>query len=300
MDRLTEKIQNYNKILNVQIGLFRLEIHDFSEKVFQEALLNALSHRNYEQSGSVYVKHYPDKIVISNPGGFIDGITEKNIITHPSCPRNKLIAETLQRLKYVQRTGQGVDIIFKNMISMGKHFPVYQQFSDSIQLSIYSETEDIEFVKFIIKEQESKQITLSLSELMVLRYVVDNKDIKLSVAKEITQMNELDTRACFFKLVKLGLIQLVGKKYTLTERVYDEIKLDVDYTRDKTITYIKAKYLILEYLKKEESISRAKVEELCASTKKRSLAILQDMIDENLIKFVPKGKYSIYALVNKK
>ena len=62
-----------------------------------------------------YVKHYPDKIVIENPGAFLDGITENNIITHPSVPRNKLIAETLQHLKYVQRTGQGVDIIFREI-----------------------------------------------------------------------------------------------------------------------------------------------------------------------------------------
>ena len=120
LDRLTEKIQNENKIENVQIGLFRLEVADFSEKVFQEALLNALSHRDYQQMGAVYVKHYPDKIVIENPGGFLDGITADNIITHPSAPRNKLIAETLQSLKYVQRTGQGVDIIYKEMVSMGK------------------------------------------------------------------------------------------------------------------------------------------------------------------------------------
>lgn len=46
----------------------------------------------------------------------MDGITADNIITHPSSPRNKLIAETLQSLRYVQRTGQGVDIIYKDMI----------------------------------------------------------------------------------------------------------------------------------------------------------------------------------------
>lgn len=35
LDRLTEKVQNDNKIQNLQIGLFRLEIADFSEKVFR-------------------------------------------------------------------------------------------------------------------------------------------------------------------------------------------------------------------------------------------------------------------------
>ena len=80
-----------------------MEIVDFTLKVFHEALLNALAHRDYQNQGSVYVKHYPDKVVIENPGGFPEGITQNNIITHPSVSRNKLIAETLQRLKYVQR-----------------------------------------------------------------------------------------------------------------------------------------------------------------------------------------------------
>ena len=147
LDRLTEKIQNDNKILNIQIGLFRMEVADYSEKVFQEALLNALSHRDYESMASIYVKQYPGHILIENPGGFLDGITENNIITHASSPRNKLIAETLQRLKYVQRTGQGVDIIYKETVSMGKPYPIYRHYNDSVQLTIYSSTEDIDFVK---------------------------------------------------------------------------------------------------------------------------------------------------------
>ena len=194
LDRLTEKIQNDNKIQNVQIGLFRLEIADFSEKVFQEALLNALSHRDYQQMGAVYVKHYPDKVVIENPGGFLEGITEKNIITHPSMPRNKLIAETLQRLKYLQRTGQGVDIIFKEMISMGKPFPKYRVFNDAVQLTIESATEDLEFVKFIEKEQDTKQIFMSLAELMILRYIMENSKIKLAKVQELAQISEDEAR----------------------------------------------------------------------------------------------------------
>lgn len=50
LDRLTEKNQNSNKIVNVQVGLFRLEVVDFSEKVFQKALLNAIAHRDYQRT----------------------------------------------------------------------------------------------------------------------------------------------------------------------------------------------------------------------------------------------------------
>lgn len=125
--------------------------------------MNALSHRDYQKLGAVYVKHYPDKIVIENSGGFLDRITEKNTITHPYAHRNKLIAEILQRLKHVQRTGKGVNIIFRETESMGKPYPVYRVFYDTVQLKIASATEYVDFVKFIDKEQNEKQIFRSLS-----------------------------------------------------------------------------------------------------------------------------------------
>ena len=101
-------------------------MYDFSEAVFQEALLNALAHRSYEDMAPIYVKHYPTKIVIENPGGFPGDINESNIITHQSIPRNKLIAMTLQHLKYVQRSGQGVDIMFQSIHNVGNQVPKLQ------------------------------------------------------------------------------------------------------------------------------------------------------------------------------
>lgn len=296
LDRLTEKVQNDNKIQNVQIGLFRLEIADFSEKVFQEALLNALSHRDYQQLGAVYVKHYPDKIVIENPGGFLEGITERNIITHPSVPRNKLIAETLQRLKYVQRTGQGVDIIFREMVSMGKPYPVYRVFNDAVQLTIASATEYVDFVKFIVNEQDTKQIFLSLSELMILRYVADNRQIKLDKAQELTQVSDDEVRRNFSNLIKYGLIELSGKCYMLTARVYEAVKSDVEYTRDKMVQYIKAKGMILDYLKRNKSIKNSVIRELCGFSKQQARTTIDKMLDENLILRVGAGSATEYRM----
>lgn len=297
LDRLTEKIQNDNKIQNVQIGLFRLEVADFSERVFQEALLNALSHRDYQAMGAVYVKHYPDRVVIENPGGFLDGITEKNIITHPSAPRNKLIAETLQRLKYVQRTGQGVDIIYRDMVSMGKAYPKYYVFSDAVSLTLMSATENLSFVKFIVNEQEKKQIFLSLSELMIMRYLAENKKIRLSEIQELAQISDEMARKNCSNLVKLGLIESVGKEYMLTARVYNMVKSDIDYTRDKVVRYIKAKEMILEYLDKNEYITNAIIQELCGFSKQQARATIDKMRNETLIEIVGSARQARYIRV---
>lgn len=295
IDRLTEKIQDVNKIVNVQVGLFRLEVAEFPEKVFQEALLNALAHRDYQNTGAVYVKHYPDKVVIENPGGFLDGITAKNIITHPSAPRNKLIAETLQRLKYVQRTGQGVDIIFKEMVSMGKPYPEYRSYNDAVSLTIYSSIDDMEFVKFIVREQEKQQHIMSLAELMILRYLTDNKKILLSDVSDITQIPLDDARRSCNNLIKLGLVEVVGKEYMLTAKMYEAIKSDVEYTRDRAVQYIKAKNMILEYLQRNDAITNPTVQELCGFTKQQARTVIDKMRKEEIITITGSGKNAKYV-----
>lgn len=296
IDRLSEKIQDSNRIVNVQVGLFRLEIVDFPEKVFQEALLNALSHRDYQSQGTVYVKHYPDKIVIENPGEFLDGITENNIITHPSVPRNKLIAETLQHLKYVQRTGQGVDIIFREMISSGKPFPEYKSYNDAVSLTIYSAIDDIDFVKFIANEENGLSRSFSLSELMILRYLKDNRKITMSEAESLIQEARDQAQNACNNLKRYGLIELSGNEYMLTAKIYDELKNSVDYTKDKAIQYIKAREMILEYIRDRGFINNELVRELCGFSQKQARIILQRMRKENLIELSEKGRYAKYII----
>lgn len=296
IDRLSEKIQDSNRIVNVQVGLFRLEIVDFTLKVFQEALLNALTHRDYQNQGSVYVKHYPDKIVIENPGGFPEGITQNNIITHPSVPRNKLIAETLQRLKYVQRTGQGVDIIYRDMVSSGKSYPEYRSYSDAVSLTMYGGIDDIEFVKFIAEEQNSRQRNFSLAELMILRYLTDNRKISFSEAKELSQGTRDITQKSLNSLIKKGLIEISGKKYMLTAKMYQAVKSDIEYMQDKVLQYVKAKGLILEYIQRTGEITNAQVQDLCGYTRQQARMTLDKMRKESLIVLQGKGRYAKYVM----
>jgi len=251
LDRLTEIIESSNYITNIQIGLFRLEVKDFPKNVFQEAILNAICHRDYQSNGAIYVKHYSNKIVIENPGGFPEGINENNIITHPSIPRNKLIAETLQKLKYVQRSGQGVDIIFRDMIFFGKPLPTYSTYSEAVTLTLKSNLEDKNFTKFLIEEQDKNQIIFSTSQIMILKYLKDNGTITLKDASKHAQLSLEDTQGVLNELINYGYVERNGfKKYILTEKVYYSLGDDVGYIKDKEIEYIRAKDMIIQYLKK--------------------------------------------------
>ncbi|WP_096156224.1 hypothetical protein [Bacillus sp. FJAT-45066] len=54
VDRIQQFFEDRNGIQNIQMGLFKLEIQDYPINVFQEALLNAISHRDYESATSIF------------------------------------------------------------------------------------------------------------------------------------------------------------------------------------------------------------------------------------------------------
>ena len=296
LDTLQERIKAYNKLINIQVGLFRLEVYAFSDAVFQEALLNALTHRSYDSPAPIYIRHYPGKIVIENPGGFPDDITVNNIITHQSFPRNRLIALTLQRLKYVQRSGQGVDIMFRSMLIDGKPYPEYSAAPESIRLTLYSTIENKGCVKFVAEEQDRLGHLFSLPKLMILRYLYDHRKIKLIETSNLIQESNSVAHRELEQLRTYGLIEPSGKEYMLTARVYEAVKSDVAYIVDKTISQIQAESRIQEYLTQKPSITSATVQQLCGFNKDQAYRILSKMCGDEILIKNGKGRGTNYSL----
>lgn len=82
----------------------------------------------------------------------------------------------------------------------------------------------------------------------------------------------------------------------LTARVYEAVKSEVEYTRDKTVQYIRAKSMILEYLKKNETIKHSIIRELCGFTKQQARRTIDKMLEEDLIERVGAGSKTVYRL----
>lgn len=296
LDRITEYISSKNSISNLQVGLFRLEINDFPLRVIQEAILNALTHRDYQSAGAIYVKQFPDYLQIDNPGSFPEDITPENIITHPSVPRNRLIAETLQRLKYVQRTGQGVDIIYRDTISFGKPYPEYRISDQSVSLIISNTTEDVDFVRFIVNEQERRHKIFSLMELMVLRFLKDYPRALIGkIAKHIQESTEI-ARKCCKQLRSENLLELSGREYRLSAKSYELLKNTIAYARNPSIQYLKARQMILTFLGKNPFITNEQTRELCGFTRTQARTTLQKMCKEGTIVLTGARRSSKYIL----
>ncbi|MDR1689292.1 MAG: putative DNA binding domain-containing protein [Clostridiales bacterium] len=124
-DRIWELVNLRNDKQHYQDGLFVLPIDTFNERVVREALLNAISHRDYQMAGSVFIRQYRDKLVIESPGGFPQGITVENILDRQS-PRNLLIAKILQLCGLVERSGQGMNLIYELAVREAKYLPDFK------------------------------------------------------------------------------------------------------------------------------------------------------------------------------
>ena len=103
-DELWEIINLRNDVQHYQDGLFILDIPTLNEAAVREALLNAVSHRDYRMGGSVFIRQYPQKIELVSPGGPPPGITLENILREQA-PRNRRIAETFARCGFCTAPG---------------------------------------------------------------------------------------------------------------------------------------------------------------------------------------------------
>jgi ATP-dependent DNA helicase RecG len=83
-----------NDMFQFQEGFIRRDIPTFAESTIREAILNAVSHRDYQQPGSIYIRQYPTRLEIESPGGFPTGVTPETILWK-TVPRNRRIAEAL-------------------------------------------------------------------------------------------------------------------------------------------------------------------------------------------------------------
>ncbi len=89
----------------------RIDMPEYCERSYFEALVNALVHRDYLVNGSeVHIDMFDDRMVIYSPGGMPDGtlIQERVIDTIPSTRRNPILADVFQRLGYMERKGSGL------------------------------------------------------------------------------------------------------------------------------------------------------------------------------------------------
>jgi len=276
--QLTETINARNPIKTLKQGLFHTQIPSFPEEVFREAILNALCHRNYLEPGSVYVRHRPGEMVISNPGGFPEGITPENILTAEPKQRNRLLAEIFEKVGLVDRAGTGRRRIFIPSLAFGKKPPIYEADEHTVKLTIFDGSFDERMAAFVARRQRGG-LEISMEMLLLLSYLKEHADIDTKTAARLLQRAETRARDALDSLCMgaAPLLERRGKKrgvtYHLMPNIAKELIGATTYVRLSGVDSIRYKELIREYVLQTGSIANRECRELLGLGNSRSAQV---------------------------
>jgi ATP-dependent DNA helicase RecG len=263
LDKLISSINVRNPIRTIEGPLFHLSIPDYPERALRESILNAMIHRDYLEPGSVYVRHYEDSLQITNPGGFIGGITPENILHAEAKQRNRLLAEMFQQLGLVDRVGFGRSRIFKGMLTFGKATPSYEATAHTVRLTLYGSHPD-EAIALFIADRQRQGYRFQLDELLILPYLKEHSDINLPEAVKLCQRPEGQMRDILEKFCTEDepWLERRGSTYHLTRWAASAFVGKAFYTLNKSIDVVQWPALVMQYVEHHNSISNRECREL--------------------------------------
>lgn len=98
--------------------LFFREMPEYPEFAWQEAIVNAVAHRDYGQAGNeTEVWFYDDRMEVISPGEVIETLTVERLLERKSyhASRNPLIVRVLADIGLMREEGEGIPRLFEEM-----------------------------------------------------------------------------------------------------------------------------------------------------------------------------------------
>lgn len=300
-EKINEYVQAANYEEEMDVGLFRITIPAIDKRAFREALVNAFCHRDYSPLGRVRIQLESEGLTITNPGGFIEGISVNNLLYAEPSGRNPALADALKRIGLAERTGRGIDRIFEGSLVYGKALPDYSEStSKMVKLFIPNSIPDKAFVQMIFEEQNKSARNLPIQSLMVLNYL---KSVNQATANEIFEYiggNESRIRVTIESLNKSGLIEAKGvgrgRSYMLGEKAYRKTDGRIAYVRQSDIDALRHEELIVKLAEKQGKITRSDVASLLHLNEAQAYRKLKKLADKDVLVLHGKGNGAHYTL----
>lgn len=302
-DRIDAMMEPWNRNHEVMAGLVHVNISDFNHQAFREAMVNAFCHRDYAAMGSVRFLVDEDGLTIANPGGFIQGVSEENLLTAQPHSRNPQLSVILKTAGYAERTGRGVDVIYAGSLAAGGVVPDYSQSSAAaVVLYLRRIVPDEAFVGMVAEEERRRGAPLSVWALIVLSLLREHRRLTLSQLCDFSHLAERQVVKTVENLVESGLVEGSGsgpaRGYTLSSRVYKRTDSLSSYARQHNIESTKRDVLVLDYAERNGgSVTTADVMEMLNLSYISAYRLLKKLEQSGRLRHEGSGPSSRYVVV---
>lgn len=181
--------------LNLDEGVFN-KVPEYPEEAWLEGVVNALCHRSYNIQGNViYIKHFDDRLEISNSGPLpaqvnIDNIREERY------SRNPRIARALEDMGFVRQLNEGVSRIYKSMEESMLSTPEYVIKNRNVYLTLRNKVSKHTktLTDAIIKHIQNSWINYNDTQRKILQFLLYNHKGTQSELADFTGINEKTVR----------------------------------------------------------------------------------------------------------
>lgn len=300
LDWLETNFAPYNPEQEIQVNLFRVPIPKVERGAFREAVANALIHRDYHRLGAVHVRLDDHGLTVSNPGGLVDGVTLDNLLTTEPRPRNPVLADAMKRIGIVERSGRGIDKIYRGMLRFGRPEPDYSRtdlYSVILRLAIVEADEA--FLRLVIEQENQRNGTLPIDSLIVLAALREQKQLQTDELAEYIKRDVARTKHTLARLVEAGLVEAHGsarnRSYMLSAAVYRAKGEEVAYTRQAGFSPLQHEQMVLSYVGHHGRIQRKDAMELCRITGDQAQKLLKKLTDEGRLIKHGKNRGTFYT-----
>lgn len=301
LDWLETNFRPYNPEEELQVGLFRVPVPKVDLGAFREAVANALVHRDYHGRGAVHVRLEDDALVVSNPGGLVDGVTLSNLLVTEPRPRNPALADAMKRIGVVERSGRGVDKIFRGMLKFGRPAPDYSYTTaQSVVLRLPTAGADLDFRRLVVEHERATNAELPIDSLIALAALRASKRVTADELAVQIQRDTASAKRTLEALTEAGLVEAHGatrgRSYTLSASLYQAVGDKAAYTRQAGFAPIQHEQMVLNYVQQHGQIKRAEVMELCRISTDQAAKLLKKLKDKGAIVQSGKNRGASYTI----
>jgi ATP-dependent DNA helicase RecG len=181
-------------------GFAEGQIHAIPSRALREAVVNGVVHRDWRSPQPTTVEHIGDQLTVSSPGGFVDGIEPSNIITHPSAPRYRSLAEAIAALRLAEREGVGVDRMVRDMLALGHRAPEITVVDGPyVRVSLVGGVPDAA-VLGLFAALEPRSAANDVDVVLLLTRLLHTGWVDVRVAQPILQRGRAETEAAIARL----------------------------------------------------------------------------------------------------
>ncbi|MBU3896761.1 MAG: putative DNA binding domain-containing protein, partial [Nanoarchaeota archaeon] len=175
---------------------------EYPIKAVREAIINALIHRNYFETGDVRVFIFDNRIEVINPGTFPKGVSPKN---PKHKPVNEILCQLIYDVGFIEKYGSGIKMMKSLSKEWGNKEPYYELHPIETKIIFESQIKESTYIEKDILEGLNERQRKAVEYLKSKGRITSKEYVAINHISERTARNDL------MDMVNNKILQKIGK-----------------------------------------------------------------------------------------